>query len=173
MIVTLELARSIKCPFENVQENWPRVKEHMEALNVASELSQLAAIATIAVETAWRFEPIKEFGSEEYLQSKAYYPYFGRGFGQITWEDAYRKYGELLGIPLLQDPDKALDPDVSASIFAAQWRDKGCQALADQGDFRHVRIRWNGGLNEMTDFLVCVERLKEFLPVPNQGGEIS
>lgn len=164
MIATPDLARVIKCPWPNVEVNWPKVQQCMQALNVASELSQLAAIATIAVETAWSFKPIKEFGSEAYLESKAYYPYVGRGFAQLTWENEYRDYGKLVGVDLIADPDRALDPDIAATIFAALWRDKGCQALADQGDYRHVRIRWNGGTNGMVDYLTCVERLKEFLP---------
>lgn len=38
-----------------------------------------------------RLTPMKEFGGASYLQSKKYFPYFGRGFVQLTWEDNYHK----------------------------------------------------------------------------------
>ena len=47
-------------------------------------------LATTYHETATRMWPIREYGSENYLKSKPYYPYFGRGFVQLTWEENYR-----------------------------------------------------------------------------------
>jgi len=173
-----DVAHAIHCPRANVEANWPKVQAALEAVGAGSEPSQLAALATIAVESAWSFEPIKEFGSEAYLTAKPYYPYFGRGFGQITWEDAYRKYGQVCGVDLIAQPDLACDPDNSAKIFAAQWRDKQCHILAAMDDWRHVRIRWNGGTNGMDEFLACVTRLQalqaaQTVAVADLDGEIS
>lgn len=56
-----------------------------------------------------RITPIKEFGGIEYLQGKKYYPYYGRGFSQLTWDYNYKKEGERLGIDLLKNPDMILD----------------------------------------------------------------
>jgi len=70
-------------------------------------------LATVHHETATRFWPIREYGSPEYLQSKPYYPFFGRGFVQLTWEDNYRKASSALGLiderDLVAHPDMALD----------------------------------------------------------------
>lgn len=43
--------------------------------------------------------------------------YYGRGFVQITWPENYRKMGNRLGIPLYENPDLALDRDVSAKLL--------------------------------------------------------
>jgi hypothetical protein len=50
-------------------------------------------LATAKWETAHTMQPIKEYGSASYLQSKPYYPYYGRGLVQLTWLDNYNKYG--------------------------------------------------------------------------------
>lgn len=43
--------------------------------------------------------------------------YFGRGLVQLTWADNYKRVGNLLGIDLLNNPDLALDPEISAIIL--------------------------------------------------------
>src|SRR5215471_16429867 len=46
-------------------------------------------LATTYHETGATFQPIKEWGSESYLKSQPYYPYYGRGYVQLTWEANY------------------------------------------------------------------------------------
>jgi hypothetical protein len=74
-------------------------------------------LATAYLETAFRMEPITEYGSREYLRAKKYYPYIGRGFVQLTWEINYRDWSKRLGIDLVKTPDLALDPEISARII--------------------------------------------------------
>lgn len=62
-----------------------------------------------------RFTPIKEFGGEAYLKSKRYYPYYGRGLSQLTWNYNYKKEGKRLGIDLLNNPDLILDIPLAAN----------------------------------------------------------
>ncbi len=62
-----------------------------------------------------RFTPMKEFGGEVYLKSKLYYPYFGRGLSQLTWNYNYKKEGKRLGIDLLNNPDLILDIPIAAN----------------------------------------------------------
>lgn len=38
-----------------------------------------------------------------------YYPFYGRGLVQLTWEDNYRKMSPVVGVDLVADPDAALD----------------------------------------------------------------
>lgn len=47
--------------------------------------------ATTFHETAFTMQPVTEYGSQAYLQSKSYWPYIGRGFVQMTWEDNYKR----------------------------------------------------------------------------------
>lgn len=62
-----------------------------------------------------RLTPMKEFGGDTYLKSKSYYPYFGRGFSQLTHSFNYKKEGERLGLDLLHHPDLMLDTNLAAN----------------------------------------------------------
>lgn len=67
--------------------------------------------ATVFHETAGTFDPISEYGSRRYLMSKSYYPYYGRGYVQLTWKWNYQKFGEFLGIDLVNNPHLANEPE--------------------------------------------------------------
>lgn len=87
--------------------------------------TQIAYIlATVKRETGDTFKPVREgdwighTSTDEYRRTHyRYYPYYGRGFVQITWDYNYRAYSEKLGIDLVADPDKALDPDNALFIL--------------------------------------------------------
>jgi putative chitinase len=49
--------------------------------------------------------------------------YYGRGACQLTWLDNYRKFGRLLDLDLVGDPDLALVPETSAAILVLGARD--------------------------------------------------
>ena len=73
--------------------------------------NQLAYIlATAYHETAHTMKPIEEMGGEKYLKSKKYYPWYGRGYVQITWEYNYKKYG-------ITNADDALKPEVAMNVL--------------------------------------------------------
>ena len=80
-------------------------------------------LATTFHETAFTMEPITEYGSQTYLQNKKYYPYIGRGFVQLTWEENYAKAGEAVKEDLVGFPDLALQPDIAAIIMFDGMRD--------------------------------------------------
>jgi predicted chitinase len=69
------------------------------------------------VKTGQRIVPIIEGGGTKYLQSKKYFPYYGRGFVQLTWDYNYKKYSTLTKLDLLKYPDKVLDVNVSAFVL--------------------------------------------------------
>ena len=62
-----------------------------------------------------RLTPMKEFGGETYLKGKKYYPYYGRGFSQLTWDYNYKKEGLRLGLDLLTSPDLMLVLETAAN----------------------------------------------------------
>lgn len=67
--------------------------------------------ATIFWETAQTLDPISEYGSRRYLMSKSYYPYYGRGYVQLTWKSNYLNFGNFLGIDLVNNPHLANEPE--------------------------------------------------------------
>jgi predicted chitinase len=78
-------------------------------------------LATVEWETAHTFKPVREayWKDEEWRRRNLsrYYPYYGRGYVQLTWKDNYRKYSEILGIDLVKDPDLAMEPPTALFIL--------------------------------------------------------
>jgi len=77
-------------------------------------------LATVQHETNDTFKPVKEaYWLNEKWRKKhlRYYPYYGRGFVQITWKENYEKFGTLLGVDLVENPNLALEPDNAIFIL--------------------------------------------------------
>lgn len=162
-----------RCPGQSVMLHWPLIHDALAALSIAQTPVQIAAAATVAIETAGTFKPIREYAS-----GKAYDTgrlaarlgntpeadgdgqlYKGRGFIQLTGRANYADYGAALGINLLGDPDLALDPHVSARILARYFRTVGVDQVALRGEWPQVRKKINGGFNHYAEFKVVVDRL--------------
>lgn len=62
-------------------------------------------------------QPVKEAGSKAYLEGKKYFPYIGYGYVQLTWKANYERVGKLIGVDLIADPSKALEPEIAAKIM--------------------------------------------------------
>lgn len=72
--------------------------------------------------------------------------YRGRGLIQITGRDGYRQAADALGLPLVEQPDLAAQPNVAVEIACWTWAAwKGCNPMADAGDVEGWRIAINGG----------------------------
>ena len=105
-------------------------------------------LATSYHETAKTMQPIEEYGTGKGRpygkkikhNGKPYeYPdkiYYGRGDVQLTWYENYELMGKLLGIPLLEQPELALKPDISARIML-EGMTKG---KSNRGDFTGVSL---------------------------------
>ena len=79
-----------------------------------TDRNQLCYImATIQHETDHTYRPIAEYGGP----SKWYAPYYGRGYVQITHKYNYEAYSEKLGINLVRDTKKVMEPDISLFII--------------------------------------------------------
>ncbi len=70
-----------------------------------------------------RLRPIREIraaqGTEVWKIQNAYWNtgFYGRGYAQLTWEQNYRKMGQILGVDLGTNPDLALQEDIAAKII--------------------------------------------------------
>jgi putative chitinase len=85
--------------------------------------------ATVYRETSKTMLPIEEYGKgagHKYgkkidIDGKWYTTpdklFYGRGFVQLTWKANYDKFGKLLGIDLLNYPEKSMEPKVATDIL--------------------------------------------------------
>ncbi len=103
-----------------------KLKE-MKSLNFP--ISWMAyTLATSYHETAKRMLPVREgLNASDNWRKKnlRYYPWYGRGDVQLTWETNYKKADKELGLggALVANPDLALDPDISAKVLTLGMRD--------------------------------------------------
>jgi len=172
------IAAILRCPERNVIENWPLIENALESLGMADDPVKVAALATVAVETARTFVPIQERGSVAYF-AKMYegaarlgnteagdgVRFRGRGFVQITGRANYQDYGQRLGIDLLVNPDAALEPVTSAAILAMYFQRRGMDIAAHDADWVKCRRIVNGGTNGLDDFLAHVHALLNAMTV--------
>ena len=92
------------------------------------------ALGTAYHETAYTMQPIRERGSDAYLSKYDTgelaarlgntpeadgdgIRFAGRGYVQLTGAANYRRASAELGLPIFDDPDLALKPDVAADIL--------------------------------------------------------
>lgn len=87
-------------------------------------------LATAFHETGGRMQPVREgfaktdAGARKIVAKRAYgvpakngKVYYGRGHVQLTWEKNYKTMGEIIHEDLYNNPDLALDPEISAAIL--------------------------------------------------------
>lgn len=111
-------------------------------------------LATAFWETAQTMRPVVEayWKTEDWRKRNLrYYPWYGRGFVQLTWQENYRRAARELGVAFDQDPALALDPANAAKIAVTGMREGWFTRfkLADfidlqQSDFLHARRIING-----------------------------
>jgi len=91
-------------------------------------------LATTLHETAYTMQPVKEYGSDQYF-IKLYWQnekiakqlgnicaqdaidFCGKGYVQITGRNNYKRMGKILNIPLMTNPDLAMDKTIATKIL--------------------------------------------------------
>lgn len=94
-------------------------------------------LATAWHETNKTMQPVREayWLSEEWRRKHLrYYPHYGRGYVQLTWQENYAKADRALGLDglLLREPDRAMEPHIAAAIMRRGM---------DEGWFTGVKLR--------------------------------
>lgn len=79
-------------------------------------------LATVEHETAYTFKPVREAfymgnKAEAYRRGLGYYPYYGRGYVQLTHKYNYQKYTDILRIDLVRNPDLVMQPKTALFIL--------------------------------------------------------
>lgn len=153
-----------------------RISKALQAEGILSPNVLAYALATIKHETGGRMEPVREGFSDAVGRSEARKRgygggenYYGRGYIQLTHLGNYKAIGQRIGLgdELANNPDLALDPDISAKILAAFFKDKGVAKAAESGDFYGARRGVNG-----TDKADKIAQLaKQYLPAAQKMVE--
>jgi putative chitinase len=103
-------------------EGMSLILDECAARGVLDKRATAYVLATAYHETGRRMRPVREIGRG---RGRAYgapdpatgHVYDGRGFVQITWKANYARLGARLGVDLVADPDRALDPRIAAAIL--------------------------------------------------------
>jgi peptidoglycan hydrolase-like protein with peptidoglycan-binding domain len=126
-----------------------------QGVTMAAQIAYL--LATAQHESS--FQPIREGNylgerngrAERFRRTLRYYPYYGRGYVQLTWRSNYEKYGRLLGLDMVNNLDLALEPAVALFVIVHGMRTGGFtgKKLSDyinssKTDFVRARYIING-----------------------------
>lgn len=77
--------------------------------------------------------------------------YRGRGPIQITGRANYLRAGEALSLPLVEQPEIVIDPDVGARVAGWYWSSRNLNPLADTGELDAITRKINGGAHGLED----------------------
>jgi len=169
-----QITAALGPPFSraNIVAHWPLLRAALGKYCALAPALEVAAAATVAVETGSGFAPVRERGGPQYLgkrydgradlgntQAGDGARYCGRGFVQLTGRGNYRRCGREIGIDLEAEPQRALEPAVAAALLALYFRDRQIGKAAQAGDWPRVRRLVNGGLNGWADFIAYVKAL--------------
>ena len=152
---------------EKCTQYLPHLQQAMEEFGISEPLREAAFLAQIAhesgefrfMEEIWgpteaqrRYEPqsdlAQRLGNTEVGDGKRFK---GRGPIQVTGRANYQRYGQLLGIDLVNNPVLAASPEVSFRIAGLYWQKNGLNELADQEMFKTITKRINGGFNGLEE----------------------
>jgi hypothetical protein len=107
------------------------IKQECRAKGIGLNTQIAYVLATTQWETAQTFKPVREaywwdnrhgFQQAEKMRREdsvigKYFPYYGRGYVQITWKTNYEKYSKILGIDLVNNPDLTMRPENALFIL--------------------------------------------------------
>ncbi len=169
--------------FANVESNLPFVVRGLTQSALADKTMFLMAVATIRAETAM-FLPISE-GVSRFNTSPGGRPfdlydnrrdlgnqgppdgerYKGRGYIQLTGRANYADIGRRinLGNQLVDDPEKANDPDIAGKILAEflKREETRIRAAIARNDLAEARKAVNGGSHGLNPFRTAYLRGEE------------
>lgn len=160
-VVSVQKAVSV-APKEGVssfKKNVPLIEEELKKSGIDTPEVLAYAIATTQHETANTFNPVNEgdFNDKKYgydagftgrseARKRGYEggeDYFGRGFIQLTHKSNYRKYGDMIGVDLVKNPELANDPVNAAKILALFFKETGVADLIKEGKITEARRKIN------------------------------
>jgi len=106
--------------FSTKQGTIDAIRWECQAQGIGLKTQTAYVLATVEWETAKTFKPVREaFWLTEAWRKKhfRYYPFYGRGFVQLTWKNNYEKYSKLLGVDMVKNPDLAMDNNIALFVL--------------------------------------------------------
>jgi predicted chitinase len=149
----------------------PFIQQAMQEFEITSYLREAAFLAQLAHESGElrymeeiasgsAYEGRKDLGNTQPGDGKRYK---GRGPIQLTGRANYKKYGDLLGLDLINNPTVAATKEVGFRIAGQFWKLNGLNGLADQQNFKQITRKINGGYNGLDDRTKYYNRAKQVL----------
>lgn len=159
------------CPAPKRTDYLPFIQQAMQEFEITSYLREAAFLAQLAHESG-ELRYMEEIASGAAYENRANLGNTqpgdgkrckGRGPIQLTGRANYTKYGQLLGLDLVNDPTIAATKEVGFRIAGQFWKLNGLNQLADQQQFKAITKRINGGYNGLDDRIKYYERAKKVL----------
>lgn len=119
-----------------------------ECLKQKLTLQQMAyVLATAYWETNRTMKPVREayWLPDQWRQDNLrYYPWYGRGYVQLTWERNYMHASRKVGVDLIADPDLAMRPYVAVPILVTGMMEGWFTGLSLPDYVRKGTVDYNG-----------------------------
>jgi len=96
------------------------IKGMCRSLEIGLPAQVAYVLATAQWESAQTFKPVREafWLSEEWRKANLhYYPYYGRGYVQLTWKNNYKAYSDILGVDMVTNLDLAMQPEIALFVL--------------------------------------------------------
>jgi predicted chitinase len=159
------------CAPQKRTDYFPFIQQAMQEFAITTYLRESAFLAQLAHESGElrymeeiasgsAYEGRKDLGNTQPGDGKRFK---GRGPIQLTGRANYAKYGQLLGLDLVNNPTMAATKEVGFRIAGQFWKLNGLNELADQQKFETITRRINGGINGLADRIKYYERAKKVL----------
>lgn len=153
------------------------IQQAMQEFGITSYLRETAFLAQLAHESG-ELRYMEEIASGAAYEGRANLGntqpgdgkrYKGRGPIQLTGRANYTKYGQLLGLDLVNNPPIAATKEVGFRIAGQFWKLNGLNELADQQKFETITRRINGGINGLPDRIKYYERARKVMSKNDSG----
>lgn len=115
------------------------------------------------------------YGGRMGNQANEGFKYRGRGLIQLTGKDNYAKYGKLLGVDLVNNPDLANDPKIAKDIAVAYFNEakKSGTNLGDIGSIGKAVGYVDIGGQETAKRAQMASQLESQIPQAQYGGTLT
>lgn len=149
----------------------PFIQQAMAEFDITSYLRETAFLAQLAHESG-ELRYMEEIASGAAYEGRANLGntqpgdgkrFKGRGPIQLTGRANYKRYGDLLGLDLVNNPTIAATKEVGFRIAGQYWKLNGLNELADEQQFKAITKKINGGYNGLDDRIKYYERAKKVM----------